>query len=142
MTMAVCAISLTVAAAAQIPDAALRGSWAATAGGQTLSGTWTARALPDNANAAQGTWALLDGTRIASSGTWSAAKAATGWTGSWQARVAGSNQLLSGTWRVDAPAGDVKTFAALLQKSVEQQVSGAWASGPRRGAWSIRALNR
>jgi hypothetical protein len=117
----------------------VRGSWAATAGpNQTFQGTWTAQASGTDPNTAQGSWTLLNQSRVAAQGTWSAVKTAASWSGSWQARAAGNNRLLSGMWRTELAASDKRSLTDLLQHTLEEQVSGSWSSGRLRGAWSLR----
>ena len=138
-----CCLGMLVTLWGQSTATTLRGTWAATvvAPSQTLQGTWTAQLDGAEANTASGTWTLLDrSNRTAAQGTWSAIKSASNWSGSWQARIAGNNRLLSGTWRTQPSTSDVKTFRDLLQHTLREQVSGAWVSGALRGAWSLRSF--
>ena len=117
----------------------VRGSWAATAGpNQTFQGTWTVQPSGTDPNTAQGSFTLLNQSRVAAQGTWSAVKTATSWSGSWQARAVGNSRLLSGTWRTELAASDKRSLSDLLQRTLEEQVSGTWSSGRLRGAWSLR----
>ena len=118
--------ALVPALRAQSSAATLRGTWAATAPSRAFQGAWTARIDGPDPNTAQGTW--------------SAVKNANGWSGSWQARVAGNRRMFGGTWRTDLPKSDVKTFRDLLQRTLQEQVSGVWVSAGLRGAWSLRAF--
>ena len=133
--------ALVPALRAQSSAATLRGTWAATAPSRAFQGSWTARIDGPDPNTAQGTFTLFDrSNRPAAQGTWSAVKNANGWSGSWQARVAGNRRLFGGTWRTDLPKSDVKTFRDLLQRTLQEQVSGVWVSAGLRGAWSLRAF--
>ena len=129
---------------AQSPSSTIRGGWSATAGpNQVLQGAWTAEPTAGNPNGAQGTWTLLRSNQIAAQGTWSAVKTAKEWSGTWQARVVTSagatTQLLSGSWRTQVANSDVRSLSELLRQTLQEQVSGAWASGRLAGAWSLRA---
>jgi hypothetical protein len=134
--------AMACGAAAQQPPPMLRGSWAASAGrAQTFQGTWTAELSASNPDGAQGSWTLLNrSNQITARGTWSAVKTARTWSGTWQARVAGNNRLLSGSWRTTIAASDVRSLGELLQHTLEEQVSGTWASGRLLGSWSLRAM--
>ena len=95
----------------------LRGVWGATAGTSgTFRGRWWAEI--EASEAASGSWTLLDDSnRIVLEGTWSAR-------------------------RVNAPADlagfSGKTFADMLKRTVEQQVSGSWRSGRAQGNWWLQ----
>lgn len=138
------AMSASAGGAGDVQSAApgapmVRGSWAATAPpNRTFEGTWTAQAGGTDPNTAQGSFTLLNQSRIAAQGTWSAVKAATSWSGSWQARIAGDNRLWSGAWRTELANTDKRSLTDLLQHALEEQVSGTWSSGRLRGAWSLR----
>jgi len=114
------------------------GTWTATGGGTTLGGTWTARPHQDP-TVGQGAWTLRDGSgRVVASGSWSARKGEKSWEGTWQAR-ASSGPIYSGTWTARAPLDSASAFGAMLDRAVEQVVSGSWRDGRgRSGGWSIR----
>jgi hypothetical protein len=137
------AITVTLA---QSPATAIRGSWSASAGpNQVFQGTWTAEPAPSDPNAAQGSWTLLNrSNQTIAQGTWSAAKTARMWSGSWQARVltkgGATSRLLSGNWRTQIADTDVRTLQELLHKTLSDVVNGTWASGRLAGAWSLRAF--
>src|SRR5689334_7194832 len=63
--------------------------------------------------------------------------------GTWQARVLTKNgatsRLLSGNWRTQIAAADLRTLQELLHKTLSYVVNGTWASGRLAGAWSLRA---
>jgi hypothetical protein len=134
-----------IATSAQSRSTTIRGTWAATAGpNQVLQGTWTADLTPANPDSAQGSWTLLRGSnQVAAQGTWAALKTARVWSGTWSARVVpaggAAGRVLSGSWRTPAADADVRSLAELLQKTMREQVSGAWASGRLSGSWSLRA---
>lgn len=107
--------------------------------GLTLGGTWTVTVDPKT-GAAGGTWALLDeGGRATMRGGWSAAKSATGWTGSWRANVVGSTAEYGGTWSATVPLAPTAPFADLFALAAKQVVSGNWRAAGKSGSWSIRA---
>src|SRR6266568_7090648 len=87
----VLAVTLLLAscAAAQPAPSTLKGSWIATAeAGRFLRGNWSARLEPAAKNAASGSWTLLnDSNQVVLEGTWSARKSASGWQGTWSARI-------------------------------------------------------
>jgi hypothetical protein len=138
-----CACSVVLA---QSPASSIQGSWSATAvPNQVFQGTWTAEPVSADPNAAQGSWTLVNrSNQIVMRGTWSAVKNARVWSGNWQARVATSrgatSRLLSGTWRTEMTDANVQSLAALLQKTLSDQINGTWGSGGLRGAWSLRAF--
>ena len=134
-----------VAVFAQPPEPPVRGTWAATNGRQTFQGTWTAQPVPGNPNAAQGSWELFGPrNQVVAGGTWSAAKEARGWSGSWQARIVKGrgvpDQIVSGSWSATVSGRGTATLIELFRESVQQQVSGTWARGAMKGAWSIRGV--
>jgi hypothetical protein len=45
---------------------------------------------------------------------------------------------MSGTWQADMDASNVKTLGELLQRTLQTQVEGAWASGGLQGRWSLK----
>ena len=143
--LAISALAIGVTLAQSQPPA-IRGSWSATAGpNQVFQGTWTAEPASGDANAAQGSWTLLNrSNQLSAEGTWSAVKTARVWSGTWQARVlaksGATSRLLSGSWRTQIAAGDVRTLRELLQKTLSDQVNGTWGSGRLAGAWSLRAF--
>jgi len=121
---------------------ALSGLWTATgSGGQVFAGTWTAEVAVSTPNVALGTWSLIDEKGAAvMGGTWSARKAPRGWRGAWSARVATTNQILSGTWEADdRTLKGAKTFRDLLARTAEKQIGGVWHMGRAHGNWWLRA---
>jgi hypothetical protein len=133
------AVSAPVAASDE-PRAVIQGSWIATFGQRQFRGEWSAQALPNNANAAVGSWTLFDDDgRIIRQGTWSAEKAANKWEGTWSARVEGGG-LLSGTWGADAKTLASKTFEDMLRQTGEKQIAGWWRSRAGQGNWWLSAL--
>lgn len=133
------ALLLSLAAAAAAQSARWHGTFAATAQGATLAGTWTAQAGKDP-HTAFGSWALLNaaGKPIAA-GTWSAAKAEDRWEGGWRARVE-SGREFSGGWTAHLTAGSGATMSELFEAAVKSMASGNWQSGRAGGVWSIRAV--
>jgi hypothetical protein len=110
-----------------------RGSWVATAGPRTFHGRWWAQLSAKTQDAVTGSWTLLsDSNQILLEGTWSARKSATGWQGTWSARV-NSGRPFSGSWSSDLMEG--KTFEDLLKQTIDKQVTGSWRSGRMLGNW-------
>jgi len=109
---------------AQEDSLELRGTWTATAGNQTLRGSWGAEVSRANSNAARGYWTLVNdaGERVLE-GTWSARKTGQRWHGSWTARIA-KGQSLSGVWDADVSDAKTKTFADMLTRTIEKEVPG------------------
>ena len=127
-------------AASDEPRAVIHGSWIATFGQRQFRGEWSAQALPNNANAALGSWTLFDdGERIILQGTWSAEKAANKWEGTWSARVEGG-AALSGSWGADPKNLAGKTFEDLLRQTGEKQIAGWWRNRAGGGNWWLSAL--
>lgn len=133
------ALLLCLAAVVPAQSPRWRGSFAATAQGTTLTGTWTAQ-LGKTPNTALGSWTLLNavGQPIAA-GAWSAAKAADRWEGGWRARVAGGREF-SGAWTAHLTPGAAAPMTRLFEAAVKSMASGNWQMGRARGAWSIRAV--
>jgi hypothetical protein len=121
------------------PERIWRGGWVATAGPtRSLRGRWSAQLLPKTLNAAQGAWTLLgDSNQILLEGTWSAQRFLRTWRGTWTARLA-SGQSVAGTWSSDLTEIDGKTFEAMLERTIEKQVSGSWKSGRMQGNWWLQ----
>src|SRR5437867_856128 len=101
------------------------GTWSASSGSRTLTGSWDAT-LGDNPNVAFGTWTLLDraGKQLAH-GTWSARKAEKTWNGGWQARPS-SGPALSGTWRARFPIVSPTRLSDLFEFALTNVVNGSW----------------
>jgi hypothetical protein len=137
---------LTVATAAQQLPPALGGTWTATAGPkQVLHGTWSARPVANAPNTANGSWSLVNASnRIVLSGTWAATKTPRSWAGTWSARIVTargtSGRVYSGTWRTEIKASEAGTLGEMLQRTLQQEITGAWKSGAMSGSWSLKAL--
>jgi hypothetical protein len=117
----------------------LRGRWSATAGGRTLSGTWTAQPHEET-DAAFGTWTLLDrsGKRMVY-GTWSARKAKDTWEGRWLAEV-DRGRKYEGSWMARLGKPGSLPLIDLFRSASDRIVSGTWRSDSGlSGAWSIQA---
>jgi len=117
-------------------------SWAArSSAGLTLGGTFTATEDPAT-GAVTGTWTLVDAQgRVAMRGAWSAAKAASGWSGNWRAVVEGRRGEYSGSWNAKVDLKPTAKFADVFTKAVEAAVSGTWRAAGQSGAWTIQAYN-
>jgi hypothetical protein len=117
-------------------------TWAARSStGLTLGGTWTATE-DAKTGAVTGGWTLIDAKgRIVMRGTWSAAKAASGWTGAWRAFVEGKQGEYSGTWTAKVDLKPNAKFAEMFAKAVETAISGTFRAGRVSGSWTIRASN-
>lgn len=135
----VTALLLCLAAVAPAQSARWHGTFAATAQGATLAGSWTAQ-LGKAPNTAFGAWALLNaaGKPIAA-GTWSAAKAADRWEGGWRARVEGGREF-RGTWTAHLTPAAPVPMSELFEAAAKSMASGNWQMGRAGGAWSIRAV--
>jgi len=118
------------------------GVWSATnRGGQVFRGAWSADVALATPDIALGSWTLVDdhGNAVMG-GTWSARRVARGWHGAWSARVATSNEILSGTWDADdRTLAGAKTFGDLLGRTAEKQIAGVWRMGRARGNWWLTA---
>jgi hypothetical protein len=66
-------------------------------------------------------------------GTWSVVREAGTWRGTFVARTGGRS--FTGTWKADLGDAPEKTFAQMLQRSMQKQVTGLWQSGGRFGEW-------
>src|SRR5260370_19896878 len=116
-------------ALAQETGSVLYGTWTATAGpSQIFRGTWSAETSRRNPNEAQGSWTLVnDSGEVVLQGTWSARKTGSRWQGTWRARTT-QGQSFSGSWESDLPEPKDQTFAALLKRTIENEVAGSWQS--------------
>lgn len=130
---------LPFCALAQQPSSTLQGSWTATAGAsQVFQGRWFARVLPNNKNAASGSWTLFnERSQVVLEGTWSARKSTGGWSGTWSARIQKS-KTVSGTWDAAMPDFNAKTFEDMLNRTAEKQIGGSWQSGHAQGNWWLQ----
>lgn len=142
-------ICVTVTARASLGEQAGGGlggkrvnSWAARSStGLTVGGTFNATEDPAS-GAVTGTWTLVDAQgRAAMRGAWSAAKSATGWTGSWRAVAEGRPAEYSGSWSAKVDLKPTAKFADLFAKALEGALSGTWRVGRQSGSWSIQAYN-
>jgi hypothetical protein len=87
-----------------------------------------------------GTWTLVDTQgRVVMRGTWSAAKAVSGWTGAWRALVEGRQGEYSGTWAATIDLKPGARLADMFAKAVETAVSGTFRTRGVSGSWTIRA---
>ena len=137
----VLAVSLLLAfcAVAQQAPSTLQGSWTATAGpSRVLHGRWFARVLPNNKNAASGSWTLFnERSQVVLEGTWSGRKSTSGWRGIWSARIQKS-KTVSGTWAAAMADFNGKTFEDMLKRTAEKQIAGSWQSGRALGSWWLQ----
>jgi hypothetical protein len=118
----------------------LQGSWIATAAGGSLSigGRWSARVLPADKNAANGSWELVnERNQVVLEGSWSARKLISGWQGTWLARTQ-QNKTVSGRWEAAMAGFKDKTFQEMLQWTMEKQIAGSWQSGRAQGNWWLQ----
>jgi hypothetical protein len=142
--LAIVSLLLTAGArAADAPaDSQIDGVWTATkASGEAFRGFWTAEVAVATPRVALGTWTLTNGIGdVMMNGTWSARQAPRGWRGAWSARVAGTNQVLSGTWEADdSTLKGAKTFRDLLTRTAQKQIAGVWHLGRAHGNWWLKA---
>jgi len=124
---------------AQQTPSALNGSWIATAGQKRfLRGRWSAQVLPAARNAASGSWALFsESNQVVLEGTWSARKSASGWQGTWSARIQ-KGRTVSGTWNAAMADFNGKTLEDMLKRTAEKQIGGSWQSGRAQGNWWLQ----
>lgn len=127
------------------PRPAAYGLWTATAGATVFHGKWSAQALPAAPDSVIGSWALLsDGGEVTLQGAWTAKKLgkgwASGWRGTWQAKVQPTGGSLTGTWQAVPPSDfHGRTFEELLRATDHPQLSGSWNSrGGAAGAWWLK----
>ncbi len=142
MTMKKWCLTLTLlvsCAVAQQAPSALQGSWIATAGpNRYLRGRWSAQILPATRNAANGSWTLFnESSQIVLEGTWSGRKSASGWEGTWSARIQ-KGRTVSGTWNAAMADFHGKTFEDMLKQTAEKQIGGSWRSGRAQGNWWLQ----
>jgi hypothetical protein len=132
-------VLVTFAASVLLASGAeLKGTWSATTQTGNLAGSWTAQA--DQSGGATGAWMLQDATgTILMQGGWSASKFAQSWNGAWRATVSGRAGEYSGTWASATSLSPRSSLADMLESALRAVVTGMWKSGPRSGAWSIRA---
>ena len=118
-----------------------QGRWTATAGTRTLRGAWSGQALPGRTDAAHGSWTLENDTGIMlMQGTWSAEKSRRGWQGTWAARIAQS-RTYNGTWSAYMSGTNAKTFADMLNATLDKEIAGLWRSGGSEGGWWLKSTS-
>jgi hypothetical protein len=138
-----CVVTVTLllasCAVAQQSPSTLQGGWIATAGpSRFLRGSWFARVPPDAKNTASGSWRLLnESNQLVLEGTWSARKSASGWRGTWSARIQ-KGRTFSGTWDAAMEDFNGKTFEDMLKRTAEKQIGGSWHSGRAQGNWWLQ----
>jgi hypothetical protein len=118
----------------------IRGSWRATAGARIFQGTWTATLNPSSPNLAQGSWTLIEGTRVLLQGTWAAEKQRAVWRGSWSALLASApagSPPITGTWQANIKDSSIDTLEQMLQRTAQAQIDGTWRRGQMSGSWSL-----
>jgi hypothetical protein len=133
-------IAVAVVEAASQSTVQLRGSWRATAGARVFQGTWTATLDPKTPNLAQGSWTVIEGSRILLQGTWAAEKQRAVWRGSWSALRASApsgSPPITGTWQANVKDSSIDTLAQMLQHTAQAQIGGTWRSGGMTGNWSL-----
>ena len=133
-------IAVAVVEAASQSTIQLRGSWRATAGARIFQGTWTATLDPKTPNLAQGSWTVIEGSRILLQGTWAAEKQRAVWRGSWSALMASApagSPPITGTWQANVKDSSIDTLTQMLQHTAQAQIDGTWRSGGMSGSWSL-----
>jgi hypothetical protein len=140
--LAVAALLALAAGAAGAAEPAAHGVWEATnSAKQAFRGFWTADVAVATPNVAVGTWTMTDerGKEVMG-GTWSARHEPHGWRGAWSARVAVTNQVVSGTWEADdSTLKGAKTFRDLITRTAVKQIAGVWHMGRAHGNWWLTA---
>lgn len=120
------------------PAPLIHGTWSATVGpSNVLHGTWAGHGLPDRPNVAEGSWTLVNAGNVVLAGTWRAEKSQRRWEGSWTGRTI-DGRSLAGTWGAYLEAWHGKTFQDLLERTLQQEVSGWWQSGRDQGHWWLK----
>jgi hypothetical protein len=140
LALVVTLVLVTVIAAEAQSTLQLRGSWRATAGTRVFQGTWTADVDPKTPNLAQGSWTLIEGSRVLLRGTWAAEKERAGWRGAWSALVASARPgapPMTGTWQANVKDSTVDTLSDMLERVAQAQIDGTWRSGRMAGSWSL-----
>jgi hypothetical protein len=133
---------LSVGVLTQKPGEVFHGTWTATGGSVVLRGNWSAQAHPSIANAVHGSWTLNNANfRVVLQGTWLAEKSSEGWRGRWTARTA-SGRDYSGAWETALPDVRNGTLVDMLQRTVEEQITGSWRYGRLTGNWWLQGLSR
>jgi hypothetical protein len=121
------------------PIPVVHGTWTATVGPrEVLHGTWTGHALPGHPNVAEGSWTLVSAGQVVLAGTWRAEKTHRSWEGSWAGRTMDGRNL-AGTWGSYLEPWNGKTFQDLLERTLQEEVSGWWQSGRDQGDWWLKA---
>jgi hypothetical protein len=135
------ALTIATACAVLAYGAEMHGTWAAAStGGPTFGGAWTAVAHQESGGVT-GTWALYDaGAKIVMQGGWSASKSPRAWNGAWRATVTGRSGDYSGTWTGAAKLPPDSSLPDMLESALRAVVTGGWKSGAAAGSWSIRAM--
>jgi hypothetical protein len=134
-----CLLAALSVFATMVSGAELHGTWsAASNGGRTLAGTWTAEAHQESGGVT-GAWTLRDASgKILMSGAWSASKSPQAWNGAWRSIVAGGGEY-SGTWTSEVSLGRDARLVDMFESALRAVVTGTWKAGSYSGAWSIRA---
>jgi hypothetical protein len=118
-------------------------TWSArTVTGRTFEGNWSVdpASSPDKAS---GTWTLGEGIdKLVVSGTWSAQKFSTGWSGTWRAASEGQRREFSGSWTADFPQGREASMGELFLTAARDAIRGIWSAGDDSGSWAIRAVKQ
>lgn len=134
----VLALMVCVCALGGQPVPVIHGTWTATAGHrEVLHGTWTGHALPGRPNVAEGSWTLVNAGQVVQAGTWRAEKTPRRWEGSWTGRTM-DGRTLAGTWGAYLEEWHDKTFQDMLERTLQQEVSGWWQSGRNQGNWWLK----
>ncbi len=132
------ALLICVGALGGQPVPLIHGTWTATIGPrEVLHGTWTGRALPGRPNVGEGAWTLVSAGSVVMDGTWRAEKTPHRWEGAWAGRTMDGRHL-AGTWGAYLETWNGRTFQDLLQRTLQQEVSGWWESGRDQGHWWLK----
>ena len=120
------------------PVPLIHGTWTATLGPrEVLHGTWTGRALSGRPNIGEGSWTLVHAGGVILAGTWRAEKTPRRWEGSWTGHTM-DGRSLAGTWGAYLEEWNGKTFQDMLERTLQQEVSGWWQSGHDQGHWWLK----
>lgn len=136
--MLLVALFISTCTLGQEPAQMVRGTWTATVGkARVLQGRWAGGALPQQPDVAVGTWTLESGGHVVMHGRWRAEKSHRGWEGFWSGHTA-LGESMAGSWGADLQHWHRKTLQDMLNRTLQQEVTGWWKSGHQEGDWWLK----